>query len=158
MLGKIIHDPFTLESSIKIINGLNFLDIETTLEKQKVLSQVSGKLAIDHSHVTGYEIHTGKTSGADLSRPAIYLANGNTDGAISKDNNIIGSYLHGLFDCTESSTSLLKWAGLKEVNTFDYQSFRESQINRLADAMEQHINLSLIDHWPNDSKQHTLTG
>ncbi|NOX43250.1 MAG: cobyric acid synthase [Gammaproteobacteria bacterium] len=144
MLGHTIHDPLELEGTIKSIKGFSFLNIETTLEKEKILSQTTGKLAFNNAHVIGYEIHMGKTSGLDLSRPTIHLANGSTDGAISKDNQVMGTYLHGLFDSSESHHSILKWAGLKEAQIFDYQSIRESEIDRLADSMEEHINFSLI--------------
>ncbi len=146
MLGRTIHDPLGLEGTRKKVTGLNFMNLETILETEKVLSQTTGKLAIDNSSITGYEIHMGKTSGADLSRPAIYLENGDTDGAISEDNQILGTYLHGLFDSSESSQSILQWAGLLEPITFNYYSFRESEIDRLADAMEAHIDLSLISN------------
>jgi len=148
MLGDVIHDPLNLESSTGTMAGLKLLNLQTTLEKEKILCQKSGKLAFDDTRVSGYEIHMGHTTGSDLARPAIYLDNGTTDGAISQDNQIFGTYFHGLFDSPDANQSFLTWAGLMQPVVFDYHSFREQEIDRLADEMEQHINFSLINHPP----------
>ncbi len=145
MLGDVIHDPLHLESSTGTMTGLKLLNLQTTLEKEKILCQKSGKLAFDDARISGYEIHMGNTTGADLARPAIYLDNGTTDGAISQDNQIFGTYFHGLFDSPEANQSILTWAGLSQPVVFDYDSFREREIDRLADEMELHINFSLIN-------------
>jgi adenosylcobyric acid synthase len=70
---------------------------------------------------------------------------GRTDGAISLDHQIIGTYLHGLFESTESCNSLLRWAGLSSPQTPDYQRLREQGINQMADAIEEHLDLGAID-------------
>ena len=54
---------------------------------------------------------------------------------------MIGTYLHGLFDHTEARNALLQWAGLKNVETFDYRALQEREIDRLADCLEQHMDL-----------------
>ena len=53
----------------------------------------------------------------------------------------MGSYLHGLFDHSEARNTLLGWAGLNEVEPFDYQQLQEQEIDRLADCIEQHMDL-----------------
>jgi cobyric acid synthase len=63
--------------------------------------------------VTGYEIHMGVTSGPALARPALWLAHGNEaaatrpDGAVSDDGQILGTYVHGLFDAPAALSALL---------------------------------------------------
>ena len=59
------------------------------------------------------------------------------DGVINSDNNIAGTYLHGVFDSPELLNYWLNWAGLNEIDTFDYPGFRSQQIDRLADAVEE---------------------
>lgn len=66
---------------------------------------------------------------------------GRPEGAISADNQIAGTYLHGLFDHSEATSAWLKWAGLSiETTEFDYAELREASLNRLADCLEQHLN------------------
>ncbi|MGZ8261969.1 MAG: cobyric acid synthase, partial [Methylotenera sp.] len=140
MLGKIIHDPHAVEGESGSSQGLGWLDLETTLEKKKRLAQVSGKLAFADATVTGYEIHMGISSGAALGNPALFI-NDQPEGAISQDNQIAGTYLHGLFDHPEASAAWLKWAGLANTcaTAFNYEQLREAELERLADCVEQHL-------------------
>jgi len=148
MLGEKLHDPHAIEGEIKSSDGLGLLEFETTLEKQKALELVEGTfcadaIGIEQAEVSGYEIHMGISKGPALNRPAIQLAN-KMEGAISDDNQIMGSYLHGLFDKTSALSSLLKWAGLTETEHFDYESLREQELDRLADEMQQHIDIETL--------------
>jgi adenosylcobyric acid synthase len=93
--------------------------------------------------VTGYEIHCGISSGSALERPAIKIGD-KQDGALSMDDQILGTYVHGLFDHQEAREALLNWAGLSDDFTFDYQAKREQEINRLADAIEQALDIDRI--------------
>ena len=143
MLGNKLHDPHGIEGTAKSMDGLALLDFETSIEKQKQLECVSGHFITDNANVTGYEIHMGISQGPALDKPAIQLAD-KVDGVISEDNQIMGTYLHGLFDQTSALTSLLKWAGLNEVSQFDYEALREEELDRLADEMQKHINIDLL--------------
>lgn len=140
MLGKQLHDPYGIEGDIKTSDGLALLDFETTIEKQKELKLVKGTFCSDNSAVAGYEIHMGISKGPALNKPAIQLAD-KVDGVVSDDNQIMGTYLHGLFDKSSALSSLLKWTGLKETSNFDYETLREQELDRLADEMQQHIDI-----------------
>jgi adenosylcobyric acid synthase len=144
MLGKTIHDPLGLEGQSGSSAGLQRLDFATTLDAEKQLRRVSGVLALDQALVTGYEIHHGVTQGPALARPLVNLSD-RYDGAISGDGQVIGSYLHGLFDTSAACAALLRWAGLAETTPFDYPALREQGIERLADAVEQHLDMRRID-------------
>ena len=100
---------------------------------------MAGKLQATGARVSGYEIHCGVSRGAALENAALDLGD-HSDGALSADGNILGSYVHGIFDEQESLTSLLAWAGLREVEAFDYRARQEADIDRLADAVEQYFN------------------
>jgi adenosylcobyric acid synthase len=143
MLGRAIHDPLGLEGDAGTTAGLGLLDMETTLEAQKQLRNVRGRLALHDALVSGYEIHHGISHGAALTRPLARLGN-RTDGAISEDNRIIGTYLHGLFETTAACDALLDWAGLTAPQTPDYAALREAGIERLADAVETHLDLDRL--------------
>lgn len=138
MLGQAIHDPLGLEGETGSSAGLGFLELETTLAAEKQLRNVRGTLNLEGAAVAGYEIHVGISSGAALNHPALQLEHG-ADGAISEDGQILATYLHGLFESTPATDALLRWAGLKNVQTPDYQARREADIDRLADAVEEHL-------------------
>ena len=144
MLGVVIADPLGIEGEPGSSEGLGLLQMETELRPQKQLCRVHGYLALDSTAVSGYEIHAGITGGAALQRPAVILSD-RQDGAISADGRIMGCYLHGLFDEGAACAALLKWAGLEQVEKReDYEVLRERQIERLADVIEESIDISKI--------------
>ncbi len=143
MLGKWLHDPLGLESAAGSSPGLGLLDMETKLEPHKQLARVEGTLCLGGQPVSGYEIHMGVSSGQALLAPTVTLAD-RTDGAISQDGQILGTYLHGLFDLPEACQAILSWAGLAEPELFDYRAERNRFIDRLADAIESNIDLSAL--------------
>jgi len=140
MLGNSIDDPLGIESDAGTSQALGFLDFDTVLTSEKKLQQVSAQLSINQAFVAAYEIHAGVSKGPALSSPFSIIA-GKNEGVISTDNKIIGTYLHGLFDHSEARNALLEWAGLKDAKPFDYQQLQENEINRLADSIEQHLDL-----------------
>ena len=149
MLGQVIHDPQGVENVAGSINGLGLLEIETTLQEQKTLSNVSGYSLAGDSPVTGYEIHAGTSSGSDRARALFNIANkGSADyyleGAANPDDSVRGTYLHGLLEGEQMLVEILNWAGLQNITPFDYQAFRERQIERLADEVEKVLPLQKI--------------
>lgn len=145
MLGRQVHDPAGLEGEPGHSPGLGFLDFETTLEPEKQLHRVEGRLLLDDAFIIGYEIHAGISVGPALNHPAVQLGDGRPDGALSDDGHILGTYLHGLFDAAPARDALLRWAGLAVRETPDYRQLREEGINRLADAIETHLDLRLLE-------------
>ncbi|MDH0957079.1 cobyric acid synthase [Pseudomonas chengduensis] len=138
MLGRQIHDPHALEGAAGSSEGLGLLDFETLLEPQKQLRNVRGRLCLQQADVSGYEIHAGVSRGPGLNG-AVQLDDGRSDGGLSADGQVIGTYLHGLFEQPSALAALLRWAGLNEVQTVDYQALRERDIERLADQVELHL-------------------
>ena len=137
MLGRMIHDPLGLEGQPGSTPGLAALDLETTLETEKQLRNVSGHLALPgNPAMTGYEIHLGVTRGEGLNQAAVQLDDGRSDGAISSDQQIFATYCHGVFDHPEALTALLAWAGLQESGQVDFAARREADLDRLADSVE----------------------
>jgi adenosylcobyric acid synthase len=143
MLGRTIHDPLGLEGPPGSGPGLGLLDFETTLEAEKQLRNVSGTLVLDGAGVAGYEIHAGVSRGPALERPACRLEGG-AEGAWSEDGQILGSYVHGLFDEPEAQAALLRWAGWSEPGVFDIGMAREQGIERIADAVEAGLDMEYI--------------
>jgi adenosylcobyric acid synthase len=133
MLGASVADPRGVEGEAGQSRGLGLLDMRTELTQHKRLAQVSGRCAFADAGVTGYEIHMGVSSGPALERPAFYR-DGRAEGAISDDGQVLGSYLHGMFDAPHACAALLRWAGLDSKNTVDTAQLREESLDRLAEA------------------------
>jgi adenosylcobyric acid synthase len=147
MLGRWLHDPQGLEGLPGSAPGLGLLDYETTLDTEKTLENVNGTLTLPGAPpVAGYRIHMGVTHGPALARPAACLG-GQPEGAISADGQILASYCHGLFDTPQALSALLEWAGHKPAATFDPNERRERDLDRLADAVEQNLDLERLAEW-----------
>ena len=168
MLGRELADPLGLEGAPGAMAGLGLLEVDTVLEQHKQLRNLRGRLAnlsrhdgSDAEHglgadVTGYEIHMGVTSGPALARPALWLAQDGDgdaptrpDGAISADGQLLGTYVHGLFDAPAALSALLAWAGLdaqalEGAGAVDLAARREADLDRLADAIEAHVDLAAL--------------
>jgi adenosylcobyric acid synthase len=144
MLGTAVHDPLGIEGAPGSSAGLGWLDLHTTLEDGKQLRNVRGRLAFGDAAVRGYEIHCGVSDGPALALPACVLDDGRRDGARSTDGQVLGSYLHGLFDEPSALAALLEWAGLRDAAAVDVQALREASIERLADAVEHHLDTAML--------------
>ena len=150
MLGHWIHDPDGVESAAGSSPGLGLLAQETTLHGNKTLRNVTGELRESGLSVSGYEIHAGSTRGEVDSAALFALRNVENsedrfdDGALSIDNQVMGTYLHGLFDGPEMLAHWMQWAGMSQVDEFDYHAFRNSQIDRLADAVETELSMKTL--------------
>jgi len=143
MLGNSISDPEGIEGLAGKMDGLALLNMTTTLATQKQLLNVTGKINIDGSHIQGYEIHAGVSQGAALSQAFCQLEHG-ADGAISLDDNILGTYVHGLFEHPSACDAILNWAGLKQAEAPNYHDLRDSEIDRLADMVEEHMDVTVL--------------
>ncbi|MEE4689918.1 cobyric acid synthase [Pseudomonas alliivorans] len=144
MLGEQMHDPLGLEGAAGSSPGLGLLAMSTVLESEKQLRNVRGRLTLEDAEVSGYEIHAGVTTGAALEQAAVQLDDGRCDGAQSTDGQILGTYLHGLFESPAACGALLRWAGLRDVQAVDYHALRERDIERLADLVEKHLDGTLL--------------
>jgi adenosylcobyric acid synthase len=147
MLGRVVDDPDGVEGAAGRSEALGLLDLSTTLTPEKRLAQVSGRCVFDAissgAAVHGYEIHMGISSGAALSRPAFEIE-GRAEGACSEDGQILGSYLHGMFDHASACAALLRWAGLHSEHAVDATALREASLDRIADASAPLLNRLLL--------------
>ncbi|EOD00746.1 cobyric acid synthase [Caldisalinibacter kiritimatiensis] len=157
MLGLEIKDPYCVESSIERINGLGLLDIKTTMLKKKSTRQVNGKTLNylkefnirENEQVTGYEIHMGDTNIVGTSKPVIELKDGRLDGAVNEDGNVLGTYLHGVFDNDSFRRNIIsmlrKKKNSKNYNCLqNYKDFKEREYDKLADAVRKNVNIEAI--------------
>lgn len=161
MLGNTIIDE--VESGLGRQPGLGLLNTITHFSPHKTTTQVSAQMAASLPgwlHQTsgialqGYEIHMGETQRAAGCSPALFLnKNGQAiaDGAVSEEGQVMGTYLHGLFDNDAFTRALIDSLRHRKglpplVVTTDYATYRAQQFDTLAQAMREHIKIKQIYH------------
>ncbi|KQP42968.1 cobalamin biosynthesis protein CobQ [Methylobacterium sp. Leaf104] len=138
MLGRRIDDPHGIEGAPRSVPGLGLLDVETVMTPQKHLAAVTGTSLPDGVPFAGYEMHVGDTTGPDTARPAIRLADGRSDGAVSTDGRVTGTYVHGLFADDRQRGAWLARLGAAP-SGLAYEAGIEAVLDRLADHLEAHV-------------------
>lgn len=146
MLGETLADPYGIEGAPGEQAGFAWLPLRTHLQKQKSLIPVEGVLQLEGQTVavTGYEIHHGLSDVAPGSTQPFRFADGRLDGCMNADENILGTYCHGVFDHPDACQLLLRWAGLESDQRLDIAAVREEQIERLADTLEEHFDFKKL--------------
>lgn len=164
ILGRYINDPYHVESSNNGIQGLGLLDTVTTFARDKQTFQVKACM-LEHEHlfrvddeITGYEIHVGETTynGHNSVKPFARITEragkrvNILDGCVSADGNVVGTYLHGIFDNDAFRTGLMNHLKLKKglkpsagcyVN---FQSMKEAKYNELANIVKKNIDINMV--------------
>lgn len=152
MLGNKVKDPYGIEGNIKELDALSLLNLETVMEKEKTLIQYSGKFSenivgylknISGNTIKGYEIHQGLTFGNEEN-----LTDDERIIFVNKDN-IIGTYLHGIFDNKIFTNKILndirKKKGLNQIeNNISYEEYKKVQYDKLENIVRENININEI--------------
>ena len=170
MLGTGIKDPAGVEGvpskKRRSAPGLGLLRAETVLKGMKDTFQVKAELfdwmkggikkpPKNPIRVTGYEIHMGETrSGA---RPFSKIFERNSakvdisDGAVSADGLVWGTYIHGIFDNDAFRASVIDGLKrrkgirpLKDAGPSCFNELKEASIERLAAAVEENLDMERI--------------
>ena len=142
MLGRALHDPEGIEGESGSAQGLGLLDVETMLAGDKRLEQVEGETS-GGAPFAGYEMHMGVTEGPDRARAFATLAGGLTEGAMSPDGRIIGTYIHGLFADDRQRSAWLKRLGAGEA-AIAYDSLVDETLDKLAAHLSAHIDIDKL--------------
>jgi adenosylcobyric acid synthase len=138
MLGKTIADPDGQDGRAGTVEGLGLLDIATTMSADKSTTLVTGTHGASGAAVEGYEIHLGRSEGADCARPLLTI-DGRPDGATSADGRIQGTYVHGLFTGDAFRKAWLAQFGI--ASSLAYEARIETALDALADHLEQHLDI-----------------
>jgi adenosylcobyric acid synthase len=141
MLGNTIADPDGVDGSPGTVDGLGLLDITTLMSSDKSTTLVSGTHCATGAAIEGYEIHLGRSEGADCARPLISI-DGRPDGAISRSGRVQGTYVHGLFTGDAFRKAWL--ANLGIASTLAYDAQIESALDALADHFEKHLDIDAL--------------
>lgn len=166
LLGEEIHDPYHTESDSDMIYGLGLLGMKTVFEDEKLTSQVIASCRdlsflgqmISADGLRGYEIHMGKTefTRPDDRHPFVINERRNepcqeTEGTASADGLVFGTYIHGIFDNDSLRRSLLNALrvrkGLQPISSMrNVLAEKQQAYERLADIVEQHLDMDKIKH------------
>jgi adenosylcobyric acid synthase len=157
MLGRWVRDPHGVESVRTEARGLDLLDVETVMERDKITAQseaqiLEGTLPWWHGpeqRLEGYEIHMGRTTLGTNARPLLTLRrlgdqNWHADGAISADGTVFGTYLHGIFDNDAFRTALVDLYRSGESTSLSFEKRKQEGFDRLAKLLRQHLDLGAI--------------
>ena len=151
ILGNKVKDPYHIEGDIEELNGLGLLDLETIMENEKTLVQYKGKLSVNNGilknlnnfEIKGYEIHQGITQGNEKN-----LTTDNRTIFVNRDN-IIATYLHGIFNNKDFTDSLLneirRRKGLEEVNdNISYEEYKLKEFDKLEKLVRENVDIDEI--------------
>ena len=127
MLGQTVEDPDGVEGSIARLPGLGLLPIHTTMGSQKTTRQVH--FEFEGQMCQGYEIHQGVSD---------------TDEAVMVTDHCIGTYIHGFLDNAPVIDYLLRGKVKDAVPVQSYADFKETQYDKLADHVRQHVDVERI--------------
>lgn len=165
MLGKRLQDPYSSEGEIQSMEGLGLLDLNTVFAKDKITAQAKASIVSKGSPyleglagemLEGYEIHMGISSLGGECQPLLIMEKkpgetaGAMDGAVSARGNILGTYLHGIFDNTRFTRGLLnnirRQKGLEPIMDVpqSYREYKEQEYSRLADHVRKNLNMDWI--------------
>lgn len=151
ILGNKVKDPYHIEGDIEELNGLGLLDLETIMENEKTLVQYKGKLSVNNGilkilnnfEIKGYEIHQGITQGNEKN-----LTTDDRTIFVNRDN-IIATYLHGIFDNKNFTDVLLneirRRKGLEEVNNnISYEEYKLKEFDKLEKLVRENVDIDEI--------------
>ena len=143
MLGVSIADPYGIEGPAGSVPGLSLLQVDTVIAGEKALAEVSGTTVADAAPVKGYEMHMGVSTGPDTARPLVRFSDGRTDGAVSADGRVAGTYLHGFFaDDAQRRAWIERLGGTPSRHSHDADI--QSTLDALADHLEAHIDVDRL--------------
>jgi adenosylcobyric acid synthase len=157
MLGHRIMDSERVESAQPETIALGLLPIETGFQPEKITERVTAVHLPSALPVEGYEIHAGRitrlaTSGAVfkvIERGGV--AANDLDGALSDDQRVIGTSIHGLFDSgvlrrrfIDTVRQAKGLASLEPRIRNDAEADRAAVFDRLADMFEDHVDMSRV--------------
>ena len=157
MLGRTIRDPYHVESNVLEQEGLGLIDMTTTFSKEKHTVLVDGVEHFNEKKIKGYEIHMGESEHHKEHQPLVTLFNTDhqkvqerTEGILNKEEGILGTYVHGVFDNASFTKEVLNYIcsrkGLEPIKEegIDYWVHRENELTELAKLVRENLNMEAL--------------
>jgi adenosylcobyric acid synthase len=142
MLGQTVSDPHGIEGHAGTVDGLKLLDVKTVLESQKTVQNTSARSVQFQVPLDGYEIHLGVTTGADTQNPFAQI-DGRSDGAISSNGKVMGTYMHGLFSSDEFRQAFLGHMGV-ESGIGSHRDIVDGALDEVAENLERLLDVDAL--------------
>lgn len=157
MLGTVLRDPMHVESRVPEVSGLGLLDMEVTFAEEKRTRQATGCVedadgwlqSLNGALVDGYEIHAGQNRFGARCVPWMRIG-GEVDGVRNAEGNVLGSYLHGLFDDGQLfgriAAHIREQKGIQGVAEapMTMEAFREREFDRVAAIVRDSLDMEAI--------------
>jgi adenosylcobyric acid synthase len=155
ILGEEIIDESGSDTGIpnSIVKGLGYIPSKTTFFEEKETNRVIGRFHEDtglptNQQVEGYEIHLGKTVISEKGCSFLTVDNGMEEGYFGKSGQIIGTYLHHLFQNDEWRNQWLnmirKRKGLPVHVATNNKEFKDKRFDEVASNMKDHLKWDLL--------------
>ena len=160
MLGTVIHDAELIESTTEQIAGMGILPVITDFFAVKSTHQVKARSMAGFgllaktmgTAISGYEIHMGHTEGNGTSRPFLIEQRSQalcseSDGSLSADGNVVGTYIHGLFHNDAFRRAILLELAERKGQTLAASATQfsaDEQYDRLAAHVRGSLDMDLI--------------
>lgn len=154
MLGNELIDEYGVEEG-GTEEGLKLLNFSTIFAKEKTTRQTETEVIntpdfmdLCNFTIQGYEIHMGSTIDP---KENPFTKSDITDNGGFVNNNIMGTYIHGMFEndnfVDAIISGLIKKTGKKitiDTNINDFDIYKESQYELLADLIEESLDIDVI--------------
>lgn len=159
MLGNSIEDHYQIESLHSKVDGLGLIPMKTKMTPTKTTIHSKGiaRFGEESIPVSGYEIHMGESYFEEECSHFIQLSN-RKEGSITKDKQIFGTYLHGIFH-----NDLFREMVLNEIrskkgldpicNRTSFDKKREESFDILAKVVRENIQIERIHKLITDFQQ-----
>ena len=172
MLGETLDDPDGNEGEVPHLKGMGLLPTHTRFTADKSRTRVRGRVTwgggseddrekpagdetgdagdcgyrLDGIEIEGYEIHMGVTRVEG--EAFCILDNGKTDGC--HRGNVMGTYLHGLFDTGELAEGIIGWLCSRKgidpgkLHVIPRDEYVQQQYDKLADYVRKSLDVKAV--------------
>lgn len=143
MLGRTVADPDGVEGVAETVAGMGFLPIDTIIASEKQTRGISGTFVGTDAAFSGYEIHAGQTRVDPGATPFLHFADGTHDGAIARNGQIAGCYVHGIFDRPTARAHLLRRLGAA-TDGLDRHDVIDAALDEIAATLERVLDIDAL--------------
>lgn len=144
---------------------MGLLPVVTCFEQEKTRCRAEGQIAelsgrwqsLSGKKVSGYEIHMGSSYFTENTAAVLTQLNGREDNHTGKrtgegcvKGNVIGTYLHGIFDEEDFREAFLelicreKGIDFGKMQTISYREYRQKQYDYLAAVLRESLDMDAV--------------
>lgn len=155
MLGEQLEDRYGVEGH-GILRGMGLLPMVTYFEPEKERTRIEGHVAnlkgemkkLSGKRVSGYEMHMGRSVLQGNKHGYFTELEGKQDGCYCK--NVMGTYLHGIFDEEEFRRTFIemlcekKGISAEDNPNISFVQYKEQQYDKLAAILRENLDMHTI--------------